>query len=80
MLLTMSDWHPQQDLFLNTNAAQKGMLYEASEEDLAAISSPSGFGVGFPKKILGKNWSMQMVVKKPPVQAFKYWPTIAYTI
>lgn len=59
MLLTMSDWRPQQDLFLNTNAAQKeyeklmnerkGMMYEAPKEDPADIGWISGFVMGFPQ-------------------------------
>lgn len=55
MLLATSDWHPQQDLFLNTNAAQKGILYEASEKDLAAIGSTLGFVMGFPKNLVHAN-------------------------
>lgn len=31
-------------------------------------------------KILGKNQSMQMVIKTRPEQGLKYWPTIVYTI
>lgn len=65
MLLTVSDQHPQQDLFLNTNAAQKeyeklmnerkGMMYEAPEEDSADIGWISGFVMDFPQNLEQKS-------------------------
>lgn len=60
-LLTTSNWNSQQDLFLNTNVAQKGykklmnegegMMYGAPEEDSVDIGWISGFVRGFPQNV-----------------------------
>lgn len=60
-LPTTSNWHSQQNLFLNTNVAQKeykklmnereGMMYGAPEEDSVDIGWISGLVMGFPHDV-----------------------------
>lgn len=60
-LLTTSKWHSLQDLFQNTNVAQKGykklmneregIMYGAPEEDSVDIDWISGFVMGFPQNV-----------------------------